>query len=740
MTPLNPTPPIDEELGALLRNRPVPAPAADFWATLDAELDAADASNGDSGSGSNTDGDDAGRSADTDDPPVQLIDVPATPADELAVRRNRLRSTRFMAVAAALLLLAGSFAIFRNIAESSAPSNIAVQPGDPQAPDAPDAPDAPAQEPTSPDAALRTEDAGVITAPSPSSTQWADWTQRCSDVCDPSVAQPVATGGLLAFEDGPNPTAYAALQSGSANDEACEDGTQLVDAVDLATATRSAIVLDDGRHATIVPGPMNTTAVVFGCRDSTEAIHLVEGDLRTNGPSSTMPAAAIPVGATVIDADWQLLNTGQGRLILTIATPTATGFDRQAYAADFEAGTLEPFGENTVIAVAATGPGMLATLRTTDSEERSFFDTPTGVQVELQGRFNSLDWSPNSDTFVASGDSGFVVVDASGFVFRSKLDGPAWEATFSPAGDAIVYSGSDGLRVHTLLARSTDLLLDPFGHAPVFFTDSGLSIIYAGLPNGTDGATVRRMSFDAFTGTTPEPAAAVQASAAESISGTVVGDDLAVADDPVVADGLGGSLTGVGNALVHVRADGSQITLVEPWGSFGPDTDIVQHWLTDIAMLDGEPHALVREFKNNIENFEATDFQDAILAINLVTDTTVEVERRFIDTIESFEWMYSGHITSDGTDLLVERQLFQGQCVWAEKLAFPSGDVIVWAETPLLRPAIDGLTDADATAIINGQQALAGCIDITRFNGLSLGTQAELSTLDALNNQLAQQS
>ncbi len=146
--------------------------------------------------------------------------------------------------------------------------------------------------------------------------------------------------------------------------------------------------------------------------------------------------------------------------------------------------------------------------------------------------------------------------------------------------------------------------------------------------------------------------------------------------DGVVADGYGGSLkVDEDGILVHDRVDGSAVVIELP----AIEADVVQRWPTDIAQLDGTSYLFIDQFVNmSPASGDEVKFEVSVLALNLETDQLIEVERRLITSTESPEWVYNGHITTNGEQILIMRELWQGACLYAEAINL-DGTV---AETP----------------------------------------------------------
>lgn len=166
----------------------------------------------------------------------------------------------------------------------------------------------------------------------------------------------------------------------------------------------------------------------------------------------------------------------------------------------------------------------------------------------------------------------------------------------------------------------------------------------------------------------------------------------------VVADGYGGSLTVDPElGLVHQRVDGSDVVVELP--SF--DAVAPQRWPTDVASIGGTYYLLVDQFVNLEPGPGETDhFEVSILALNLETDEWIEVERRIITGVEGPDWVYNGHMTSNGEQILVMREFWQGTCMYIEALTL-SGEVVDAPETAFYPrpPWLDGFTKEQAATM-----------------------------------------
>ena len=238
-----------------------------------------------------------------------------------------------------------------------------------------------------------------------------------------------------------------------------------------------------------------------------------------------------------------------------------------------------------------------------------------------------------------------------------------------------------------------------------------------------------------------------------------------------VPDSLGGYVLANDGALRHVHFDGTArpIALAVPPGGF------VQLWVTDVAELDGIPYLFIDEFVNRrdlaaektaalYEKYGLTYGADAdpwseldgvatqeeldalehwevsILAVDLRTDMVTVVEKRIIGSAVSNEWIYNGHITTDGSRILVMRELWQSACLYVEALTF-DGAVLELTENP--SPAPEGLGTFDYETIRSMQrgevplpQPCATLAEIDDDGRELLGAQVDQARIDAVNSGL----
>ena len=193
-----------------------------------------------------------------------------------------------------------------------------------------------------------------------------------------------------------------------------------------------------------------------------------------------------------------------------------------------------------------------------------------------------------------------------------------------------------------------------------------------------------------------------------------------------VADGLGGSLAIVDRELVHARADGATVVIELP----AVGAEIVQHWVTDVAPIDGTPYLFIDRFVNRDPALgQEVDFEVSIFALNLITDELIEVEKRQVTTVASPEWMYNGHITTDGTNIVVMRELWQSYCLFVEGLTIDGTPVEVPQSLDYPKPVgLDEMTQAEIDAVLSNQAVVTPCLTLSDVpdDGVSaLGRQAD---------------
>lgn len=201
-----------------------------------------------------------------------------------------------------------------------------------------------------------------------------------------------------------------------------------------------------------------------------------------------------------------------------------------------------------------------------------------------------------------------------------------------------------------------------------------------------------------------------------------------------VSDGTGGWLTVTLTGIEHLRADGSSgtITFAEPPGGS------VQRWPTDVVRIDGGHYLLVDQFVNRedlaaerewalaesygipydtetgavgleeVATLEELDslnhWEVSILAVDLATDEIITVENRVIDSTHSPDWVYNGHVTSDGSNIIVMRELWQGYCLYAEGLTLDGTPVdIVDAKTYPKPQGLESMTYDEIDAVFSMQ-------------------------------------
>ncbi len=192
-------------------------------------------------------------------------------------------------------------------------------------------------------------------------------------------------------------------------------------------------------------------------------------------------------------------------------------------------------------------------------------------------------------------------------------------------------------------------------------------------------------------------------------------------------DGYGGSLVvDAAAGLVHQRADGSLVPI-----DFPSVDAVIQRWPTDVAAIDGTYYLFIDQFIN-VPPVQGEDvhFEVSILALNLESDELVEVERRVITNSDGREWFYNGHITTNGTQILVMRELWQSACLYAEAVTLTGAPTQAPELAGLDLPAdVDALTD-EVRVKLRSTAGIAelGCItldDIDDGGIEALGRQAD---------------
>lgn len=205
------------------------------------------------------------------------------------------------------------------------------------------------------------------------------------------------------------------------------------------------------------------------------------------------------------------------------------------------------------------------------------------------------------------------------------------------------------------------------------------------------------------------------------------------AGDGLVADGYGGSLMVTDDGrLVHEQADGSTVVIELP----RIEADVVQRWPTDIAQLNGTSYLFIDEFVNRPTlSPDEVDFEVSILALNLETDELIEVERRPITSTASPEWIYNGHITTNGEQILVMRELWQSACLYAEAINIDGTAAEAPETVGLELPRSVGVFSEDVLAqlgVVDGPAEL-GCLTLDDIDdgGIGvLGRQADAASFN----------
>lgn len=166
---------------------------------------------------------------------------------------------------------------------------------------------------------------------------------------------------------------------------------------------------------------------------------------------------------------------------------------------------------------------------------------------------------------------------------------------------------------------------------------------------------------------------------------------------PVDTAGTTQLMAQLGN-LYHTRG-GEQVLLIPDFYQRFDETSsepLVQRSLLDLVTIGGRRHLLVREFTSGPTAEDG--LRDKLLTIDLSTDQIRVVEDRFMPEVESVDWFYNGYVTTDGTDLYVERSFWQGACGWIDKISL-DGQLLRWPENPVPRPDLTALTDSEVSEL-----------------------------------------
>lgn len=232
--------------------------------------------------------------------------------------------------------------------------------------------------------------------------------------------------------------------------------------------------------------------------------------------------------------------------------------------------------------------------------------------------------------------------------------------------------------------------------ATQFNSSAPVTIEAAGEPidDTTEPTTNSSLPESTLLSSEPSPPATDPASSDQPATSTTMAPSPPMAIGPgEISDGLGGKLFVLDGRIVHLHPDETLSPIFIPRQD---GTAPSQTWLTDIALLDGTPHLFISTFV--VFDFEQSIFETTIEMVNLQTDELSVVERRRIEGTENDNWIYNGHITSDGSNLRVVRELWQGQCYFTETLR-PDG-ALVPADEPFPKPRwLDGITEELATEL-----------------------------------------
>ena len=253
----------------------------------------------------------------------------------------------------------------------------------------------------------------------------------------------------------------------------------------------------------------------------------------------------------------------------------------------------------------------------------------------------------------------------------------------------------------------------------------------------------------------------------EAADGDDGGNDDGRPTSSSLGDGSGGWLTATTGTIRHQHADGTEttITFTDPVGGFA------QRWPTDVVRLGNGYYLLIDQFVNrqdlasermrtlaqrygipydgdgdmyralegiasDQELSEVEHWEVGILAVDLASDQLLMVENRVINSANSPDWIYNGHITSDGANLVVMRELWQGYCHYVEGLSLNGQVVSVSQSLVYPKPrGLDEMTFDDITAVFEGRrQAPQPCLtlsDISDRGVAALGLQADPAEMEA---------
>ncbi len=194
-----------------------------------------------------------------------------------------------------------------------------------------------------------------------------------------------------------------------------------------------------------------------------------------------------------------------------------------------------------------------------------------------------------------------------------------------------------------------------------------------------------------------------------------------------VSDQLGGKLVVGEDEILHLSADGTVRSIVASRFEGSRQTQI---WLHDIAPIDGVPHLIFNTF--TAFDIEQQIFETTIELVNLETDELTVVERRRIEGTDNDNWIYNDHVTTDGTNLLVARELWQGQCYFTETLTVV-GEVLDFDEQFPKPQWLDGIDPAVAEEWQTNWDLIPDddCVDLNEWNDLGRGRAVLGATVSA---------
>ncbi len=330
---------------------------------------------------------------------------------------------------------------------------------------------------------------------------------------------------------------------------------------------------------------------------------------------------------------------------------------------------------------------------------------------------------------------------------------------FRPASDTTIVSASDG-------QLTDDEASDPNRGGRPDDSDSPEGTTTTSAETGDSGDTGDTDDIAIDSAEDEATAVEVESGGGDDEGGATTEPALPMPSPTSVSDGTGGWLTVVAGGIEHLRVDGTSGMISFP----DPPGGLAQRWPTDVAFIEGRHYLLVDQFVNRqdleaervkamaeaygvpydaeagafalegvatpIEIDSLNHWEVSILAVDLTTDEVLTVEERVINSVQSPEWVYNGHITSDGTNILVMRELWQGHCLYAEGLTLDGQPVDVVDAKVYAKPeGLDMMTYDDIDAVFSAQaEPLRPCRTLAELpdSGLGVwGTQADTAQMEA---------